>query len=91
MAQDKTATNSLRDEDAALPQQRRDREGLPTGEETAQGNDVADPHPAAEEDYDKIPHPGGSNPPDAHDIGPNSYAHNGKAPPRPNSKGSMPQ
>lgn len=91
MAQQPTPSNGQRDEDAALPHQGRNREGLPSGENTAQAHDVADPHPAAEEDYDKIPHPGGSNPPDAHDIGPNSYAHNGKAPPRPNSKGSMPQ
>lgn len=67
------------------------REGLPTGEGTSRTKDVADPHPATEEHYDKIPHPGGKHPPDAHEIGPNSYAHDGKAPPRPQSKGSRPQ
>ncbi|MDB5473984.1 MAG: hypothetical protein JWP99_1287 [Devosia sp.] len=67
------------------------REGLPSGKGTSPHLDVADPHPSAEEDYDKIPHPGGANPPDAHEIGPNSYAHNGKAPPRPQSKGSKPK
>lgn len=67
------------------------REGLPSGTGTSQANDVADPHPSAEEDYDKIPNPGGQNSPKANDIGVNSYAHNGKAPPRPNSKGNMPK
>lgn len=66
------------------------REGLPTGEGTAARNDVADPHPATEEDYDKKPAPGakvrrGS------DIGPNSYVHDGKAPPRPRNRGSGPK
>ena len=67
------------------------REGLPTGEGTSRNNDVADPHPATEEDYDKIPNPGAKRPHDAHEIGPNSYAHDGKSPPRPKSKGSMPK
>ena len=66
------------------------KDGLASGAGTSATNDVADPHPANEEDYDKIPHPGGANPPRG-DIGPNSYAHNGKAPPRPQSKGSMPK
>ena len=30
------------------------RDGLPTGDGTAGKNDVADPHPANEENYDKI-------------------------------------
>lgn len=51
---------------------------LPTGEGTAPENDVADPHPATEEDYDKIPHPGGTRPPTARDTEVNSYAHDGK-------------
>ena len=67
------------------------RDGLPSGEGTSKGNDVADPHPATEEEYDKIPHPGGKHPPDAHEVVPNSYAHDGKSPPRPRSKGSMPK
>jgi len=53
------------------------RDGLPSGEGTSKGNDVADPHPATEEEYDKIPHPGGKHPPDAHEVGPNSYALDG--------------
>lgn len=66
------------------------RDGLPTGEGTS-GNDVADPHPSTEEDYDKRPHPGGTKTPKEPDIGPNSYAHDGKAPPRPNNRGAGPQ
>ena len=61
------------------------RDGLPTGEGTAGKRDVADPHPATEEDYDKIPNPGGKRPPKDPDIGPNSYAHKGTAPPRPDN------
>lgn len=64
------------------------REGLPTGEGTAGKNDVADPHPSNEADYDKIPRPGGANPPKGPDIGPNSYVHDGTAPPRPDNKGA---
>ena len=64
------------------------RDGLPTGEGTAGQNDVADPHPSTEEDYDKIPRPGGAKPPKGPDIGPNSYAHNGTAPPAPKNKGA---
>lgn len=50
---------------------------------------VADPHPSTEEDYDKIPHPGGTRPPKASDVGPNSYAHDRKSKPRPRSKGAV--
>ena len=64
------------------------RDGLPTGEGTAGKNDVADPHPSTEEDYDKISRPGGAKPPKGPDTGPNSYAHDGKAPPRPNNEGA---
>ena len=67
------------------------REGLPTGEGTAGRDDVADPHPAAEEDYDKIPHPGGVKPRKSPDIGSNSYAHDGTAPPRPHNRGAGPK
>jgi hypothetical protein len=67
------------------------REGRPTGPGTAGRNDVADPHPATEEDYDKIPHPGGSGARKDADPGANSYTHDGKAPPRPRNKGSGPQ
>jgi hypothetical protein len=68
----------------------RRRSGLPTGQGTASRNDVADPHPATEEDYDRIPRPGGTNAPDGPDIGANSYAHDGKAPPRPKNEGAKP-
>lgn len=64
------------------------RDGLPTGEGTAGKSDVADPHPSTEEDYDKIPHPGGTKPRKRPDIGQNSYAHDGTAPPRPRNGGS---
>jgi hypothetical protein len=67
------------------------RDGLPTGAGTAGKNDVADPHPSTEEDYDKIPRPAGTKAPKGADIGPNTYAHDGKAPPRPRNKGSGPQ
>jgi hypothetical protein len=60
------------------------RDGLPTGEGTAGKNDVADPHPATEDDYENQPKPAGANRPKGADIGPNSYAHDGKAPPRNN-------
>ena len=58
--------------------------GLPTGEGTASSNDVADPHPSTEENYDQIPHPGGTRPPKETDPGPNSYTNDGKPQPRPN-------
>lgn len=67
------------------------RLGIPTGEGTADENDVADPHPSTEEDYDKIPHPGGKKTPKGPDIGPNSWAHDGEAPPRPKNRGAGPQ
>ena len=66
------------------------REGLPTGGNTAGKNDVADPHPATEEKNDLIPKPGRTQTPKKPDNGPNSYTHNGKAPPVSNSKGSKP-
>ena len=53
-------------------------DGLPTGEGTSKTNDVFDPHPATEEDYDKIPHPGGVRLRRAPDIGPNTYTHDGE-------------
>ena len=62
------------------------RDGLPTGEGTAGKNDVADPHPATEEDYDRKSRPGGAKPPRKPNVGPNTYAHDGTAPPRPNNK-----
>ncbi|MET3925911.1 hypothetical protein ABIE28_002020 [Devosia sp. 2618] len=58
------------------------------GENSAGKSKVADPHPATEEHYDRIPHPGGANPPKAPDTGPNSYAHDGGPPPRPHNKGA---
>ena len=67
------------------------RNGLPTGEGTAAKNDVADPHPATEENYDLIPAPGGTKTPKKPDIGPNSYAHDGKAPSVSKSEGSKPK
>ncbi len=69
----------------------RTREGLPTGEGTATRNDVADPHPAIEEDRDKKPAPGSARARKGADVGPNSYAHDGKAPPRPKNGGSGPK
>ena len=66
------------------------RDGLPSGEDTASKDDVADPHPSTEADYDKIPKPGGVKP-KAPDIGPNSYTHDGRPPPRPQNKGAGPQ
>jgi len=70
---------------------RESADGLPTGEQPGVPNDVFDPHPAAEEDYDKIPRPGGVKPRKGPDIGPNSYAHDGVAPPRPHNEGSGPE
>jgi len=59
------------------------RDGLPTGENTAPGReDVAHPHPANEERYDRQERPGGSKAP-RDDIGPNSGKHDGAAPPPP--------
>ncbi len=56
---------------------------LPTGADTARSDDVADPHPEVHEDVDKVPHPGGANQHPGPDIGPNSYAHDGTPPPKP--------
>lgn len=64
------------------------RDSLPTGDGTAGKNDVADPHPSTEIHYDKKPRPGGARNPKGADIGPNSYAHDGKAPPRPKHTGT---
>mgnify|MGYP004514704739 CR=1 FL=1 len=59
------------------------RDGLPSGEGTAPPNiDVADPHPADEDHYDRQKHPGGDHAPH-HDIGQNSYINDGTAPPKP--------
>lgn len=59
------------------------REGLPTGSGTAPPErDVADPHPATEEHYDRQKSPGGARPPRT-DIGPNTGKHDGSAPPKP--------
>ena len=67
------------------------RDGLPTGEDAFTRDDVADPHSASEENYDKIPNPGGVHKPNGPDIGPNSYAHDGKVRTRPKNGGSGPQ
>lgn len=56
---------------------------LPTGTNAATADDVADPHPEVHDDADKVPHPGGVNAPGEPDIGSNSYAHDGTAPPKP--------
>lgn len=48
-----------------------------TGRGTAPAHDVADPHPAAEEHYDRERRPGGANPP-RKDIGPNPDRHDGR-------------
>ena len=50
---------------------------LPTGEGTSSKNDVVDPHPSTEENYDTIPHPGGIGRRNEKDIDGNSYAHDG--------------
>ena len=50
---------------------------LPTGEGTSSKNDVVDPHPSTEENYDTIPHPGGIGRRKEKDIAVNSYAHDG--------------
>lgn len=63
------------------------KNSLPTGGGTSGKNDVADPHPSTEENYDKIRRPGRSNPPKKSDLGANSYTHDGKAPPHEASKG----
>jgi hypothetical protein len=45
---------------------------------------VADPHPSTEEHYDRIRHPGGAKPPnETHDVGQNTWAHDGTPQPRP--------
>ena len=56
---------------------------LPTGAGTALHDDVADPHPDAHEPEDKRPHPDGVPSNLDPDIGPNSYAHDGTPPPKP--------
>lgn len=70
---------------------RQSGDGLPTGEQPGVPNDVADPHPSTEENQDKISTPGGVKGSKGPDIGANSYAHDGKAPPRPKNKGSGPK
>ena len=67
------------------------KDGLATGKQPGVPNDVADPHPASEPEGDKSAHPGGGKPPKAPDIGPNSYAHDGSAPPRPDNRGAGPK
>lgn len=47
---------------------------------------ATDPHPATEEDYDKIAHPGGTHTPKGPDIGPNDAVHAGSASPKPDYK-----
>lgn len=66
------------------------RDGLPTGEDTSAANDVADPHPSTEENYDQIPNPGRPAPPPGHDIGPNNAVHNGTAPRPPANAETVP-
>jgi hypothetical protein len=73
----KAAGNSRKRVEAELG-----RHGLPTGRETG-ANDVFDPHPSNEEQYDKQRNPGGARPPSAHDIGPNNAIHDGKPKRRP--------
>lgn len=65
------------------------KDGLPTGEDPGVPNDVFDPHPATEQGTDKNQHLGGRKP-KASDVGANSYAHDGKSPPRPDGKGQRP-
>ena len=54
------------------------QDGLPTGRDTSLSNDVFDPHPSNEEQYDRQKHPGGTHPPKK-DLGPNDAIHNGRA------------
>lgn len=58
------------------------RDGLPTGSNTSGARDVADPHPANVEHYDRQEHPGGSHPPQ-NDLGPNDAIDDGRPAPRP--------
>ncbi len=62
------------------------KDGLPTGVQPGVAHDVADPHPERDTDHDAPRHPGGATPPQKSDVGSNSYAHDGTAPPRPKSK-----
>ena len=64
---------------------RESKDGLQAGEQPGVPNDVTDPHPSPEKGAERDL--GGGKPNKALDIGPNSYAHNGKAPPRPNRDG----
>jgi hypothetical protein len=54
---------------------------------TDQSKGVPDPHPSTEEDYDKIPHPGGARPPKETDPGPNTYTNDGTKLTPPDNKG----
>lgn len=50
-------------------------------------DDTADPHPADEENYRRIRHPGGANPPaPGTDVGANPEVHNGADRPPPNNR-----
>lgn len=61
-------------------------DGLPTGEQPGLAHDVSDPHPSPDKADADHPSDGGK-PAKGPDIGPNSYAHDGKAPPRPKTRG----
>ena len=67
-----------------------DRDGLPSGAGTSVSNDVADPHPATEDNQDRIPNPGGVSAPSEPDIGPNDAAHDGTPRPKPDYRGVKP-
>jgi len=96
---DKQITQT-QDPDAMLGEQQPDmpkiaaaQDGLPSGPGTAPKTlDVADPHPSNEDHFDRQRHPGGDHAPHD-DIGPNSYEHDGTAPPKPRNvedEGSKP-
>ena len=66
-------------------------DGLPTSEQPGGLNHVADPHPPTEEGRDNASSGAAAKPGGDKDIGQNSYAHDGKAPPRPKHQGYRPQ
>ena len=55
----------------------------PESHQPSPRNRVDDPHPATEEHYDRIEHPGGARPPTGPNIGPNSYVNDGTPKPKP--------
>ena len=76
----------------AGPPETADQATADGSEETMQGLDRADPHPAEEGKPYAARHPGGAHPPSpTKDVGPNPAVHNGEAPSRPHNAGSGPE